>query len=362
MPKHIIRLIVLIAAFGGVAYVARVFFVDDSFYLYGHYRGDSVAEIASDVPKYRGTAYCQSCHTARYNEWSAGIHNSADIKKVVKCEACHGAAGGRKSQGIAEHPASSVDHPAGVKLAIPKDTVKLCTLCHEAMPGRPVEQRQIDVAKHAGTQQCIVCHNPHSPKINFAAAAAKAPTGNAAAGKAVSAACAGCHGAAGVSANPAWPNLAGQHASYLADALKAFKSGVRDNAIMSGAAKNLSEVEMQNVAAYFANAKCKTAGGATAKAEAEAGASKAKTAACATCHGVNGISGNPAWPSLAGQNQDYLAGALKAFKDGSRNSAVMGGIAKDLSAADIDNLAGYYATLSCRLSQPESEQRRAKND
>lgn len=328
MPKHIFRLIVLIVAFGGVAYAAKVFFTDDSFYLYGHYRGDSVAEIASGVPQYRGTAYCQSCHSARYNEWSAGIHNSVDIKKVVNCEVCHGAVR---------------DHPGNDKLPLLKDTVKLCTLCHEAMPGRPAEQRQIEVAKHAGTQQCIACHNPHSPKINFAAATAKTPVGDAAAGKTVSAACAACHGVAGVSANPAWPNLAGQHASYLADALKAFKSGVRDNAIMSGAAKNLSEAEMQNVAAYYAQAKCKTAGGAKAKAE----AGKAKAAACATCHGANGISGNPAWPSLAGQNQDYLAGALTAFKD-SNNSTVMGGIAKDLSAADIDNLAAYYAALSCK--------------
>ena len=81
MPKHIVRLIALIVGFGAVAYAAKVFFTADSFYAYGHYRGDSVAEIASDKPKYKGSEYCQSCHADRYAEWFAGVHHSADLRQ-----------------------------------------------------------------------------------------------------------------------------------------------------------------------------------------------------------------------------------------------------------------------------------------
>ena len=327
MPKHIARLLILIAVILVLGIAARNYFVTDSFYLYGHYRGDAVAELASDVPKYRGPAYCQDCHADRHKEWSIGIHNSADIKKVVKCEVCHGPAG---------------DHPANGKLPIPKDTQKLCTLCHEAMPGRPVEQRQIVVATHAGAQQCIVCHNPHSPKINFAAPP-QTPLGAAKAGATVATACTGCHGEAGVSDNPQWPNLAGQHAGYLGSTLKAFKSGARADAMMSGVVAGMSDTDMQNVAAYFAAAKCKTTGADKAKAE----LGKAKAASCAVCHGAAGVSGNPAWPNLAGQNADYLSSSLKAFQS-SRNNPVMTGVAKALSVSDIDNLAAYYANASCK--------------
>ena len=121
-------------------------------------------------------------------------------------------------------------HPANGKLPIPKDTVKLCTLCHEQMTGRPHTQPQIDVAKHANNQQCIVCHNPHAPKIETAAAKV---AGDAAAGRERAAMCAGCHGPNGMSPNDTWPNLAGQHPAYLARVLAAFKSGAQKDVAMT---------------------------------------------------------------------------------------------------------------------------------
>jgi cytochrome c553 len=83
--------------------------------------------------------------------------------------------------------------------------VKLCTLCHEKTPGRPTEQRQIVIAEHAGTQQCKACHNPHSPRIILGVDTLAAPPGMASGDPAGS--CAGCHGADGISRNPAWPSL-----------------------------------------------------------------------------------------------------------------------------------------------------------
>jgi cytochrome c553 len=342
MPKHITRLILLMVAFGAAAYAAKGFFTPESFYLYGHYRGDSVAEIASDKPKYKGSEYCQPCHAEQYAVWLKGVHHGAALGKLVQCEVCHGAAGGRDAGGLFQHVATGVDHPASGKLAVPTDTQKLCSLCHEKMPGRPAEQRQIVIAAHAGTQQCTTCHNPHSPKLFVAAAAPAAQPGNAAAGKAAS--CAGCHGGNGVSTNPAWPSLAGQQSAYFVEALKAYKTGARENAMMAATAKGLSDADMQSLAGYYATLKIK--GATTTAAGQDLAAGKARAATCVACHGVNGVSTNPAWPSLAGQQKDYLVAALKAYKEGARKNEMMAGIAKGLSDADMEALAAYYSSAS----------------
>jgi len=79
--------------------------------------------------------------------------------------------------------------------------------------------------------------------------------GDAAAGKAKSATCAGCHGAAGVSANPMWPNLAGQKDAYMVKQMKAFRDGKRSDPMMSPMAKPLSDADIDNLAAYFSSLK-----------------------------------------------------------------------------------------------------------
>ena len=360
MPKHIARLLILIAIFAVALIAAKKFFTDKSYYMYGNYRGNSVAQIASDVPRYRGNKYCKSCHAKQYAEWANSPHNSPGIGKHVKCEVCHGPVGQHPSTLPA--PLSFDDRIAlgkgitdyrrrlmGLKGTGPlignsklKDMTE-CVQCHEAMPGRPLVQPQVVIAAHAGTEQCIVCHNPHSPKINFAAMR-QPPRGDASAGKTVAAACGACHGAAGVSVNPAWPNLAGQHAGYLISSLKAFKSGTRPNAMMSGMAAGLSDTNMRNVAAYFAQARCKTSGGDKAKVE----LGKTKSTSCALCHGASGISGNPAWPNLAGQNAVYLSNTLKSFQSGNRKHPVMTSVARTLSASDVANLTAYFASASCK--------------
>lgn len=75
------------------------------------------------------------------------------------------------------------------------------------------------------------------------------------AGKAKSAACVGCHGAAGISAVPMYPNLAGQKAQYIEKQLKAFREGSRKDPIMAPMAKPLSDADMANLAAYFESLK-----------------------------------------------------------------------------------------------------------
>ncbi|PKF51462.1 c-type cytochrome [Enterovibrio nigricans] len=80
--------------------------------------------------------------------------------------------------------------------------------------------------------------------------------------------------------------------------------------------------------------------------DAEAG--KAKAAICAACHGANGIAVIPGYPNLAGQNEQYIVSALKAYKDGKRTSAqamVMKPQATMLNDTDMANLAAYYANM-----------------
>jgi len=92
--------------------------------------------------------------------------------------------------------------------------------------------------------------------LGLAAAAGMAQAGgDAAAGKAKTGTCVGCHGAAGVSANPVWPNLAGQKEAYLLKQMKDFKAGTRKDPLMTPMAKPLSDADMANLAAYYSSLK-----------------------------------------------------------------------------------------------------------
>ena len=75
----------------------------------------------------------------------------------------------------------------------------------------------------------------------------------------------------------------------------------------------------------------------------EAGAAKAVV--CQACHGANGNSANPEWPSLAGIGADYIAEQLKNFKDGKRPNPVMMPNAMTLSDDDMANLGAYFDSL-----------------
>ena len=344
MPKHIVRLLLLIVVCAALAYAGKQLLTVDSFYQFGHYRGNSVAEIASDKPKYATPKSCETCHAAKYAEWSKGVHFNPEQGKVVKCEVCHGASGSRDKNPNSYNSSTGADHPKNLKLEIPTDTVKLCTLCHEQMPGRPLDQKQIVVATHAGTQQCKACHNVHSPRNFVGALVSTSKPGNAAAGKAIADDCVACHGKLGVSDDASVPSLAGQNETYLADAIKAYKKGLRKDDLMTGMAKDLSDAASENLAAYFASLTCKSAQDGETKAAASGQALAQK---CASCHGVNGINKQAMWPSLAGLSTGYLEKAMKSYK-GERKNGMMNNIAKNLNDKDIAALAAYYANVACR--------------
>ncbi len=80
----------------------------------------------------------------------------------------------------------------------------------------------------------------------------------------------------------------------------------------------------------------------------DAAAGGTKAVACFGCHGPEGISLSPKYPNLAGQNEEYLAKQIRAFKTGARKDPVMSPMATILNDKDIDNVAAYFASQSAK--------------
>lgn len=94
------------------------------------------------------------------------------------------------------------------------------------------------------------------------------------------------------------------------------------------------------------------AASAAQAADPEAGRAKSQT--CVACHGADGNSVNPIWPSIAGQHSNYLEAQLRAYRAGERDDPLMTGMAAGLSDADIADLAAYYAAqkMEPKLADP----------
>jgi cytochrome c553 len=174
---------------------------------------------------------------------------------------------------------------------------------------------------------------------------ASAPADPVRAGKEIAAGCGGCHGEAGVTTTPGMPSLVALDPKYFVSALDAYKNGGRKNDLMKTLAATLSEEGAGNVALYYAlqkPARAKT------PAAGDAAVGKVVSSTCAACHGDRGVSGNPATPSLAGQDAEYLAVALSQYKDGTRKDDSMNGPAAPLDEKAMRDVAAYYAA-----QQPE---------
>jgi cytochrome c553 len=175
------------------------------------------------------------------------------------------------------------------------------------------------------------------------------------AGKSKSVACAGCHGTDGNSASGTWPSLAGQHASYLVKQLKDYKSGSRVNSTMQGMAGILAtEADLQDVAAYYQSQKLKPVkfdDKLIAKGESiyRGGITEISVPACMACHGPDGAGNAPAaWPSLKGQQPDYIVSQLKKFRDGTRandTGKTMRNVAARMSDTEMMAVAAYIAGI-----------------
>lgn len=180
--------------------------------------------------------------------------------------------------------------------------------------------------------------------------------GSAEAGKAKAITCTACHGAEGNSANPMWPNIAGQNAPYLQAQLTAFKNGSRMDPVMSSQAMLLSDEDIADLAVYFESlpAAAQPVADADSVSRGEALYRGGNTAdgvpACLACHGPTGR-GNPAalYPSLHGQHATYTAKQLNDYASGARQTdgktRIMRDIAGRLSDKDIAALSSYIQGL-----------------
>ena len=182
-----------------------------------------------------------------------------------------------------------------------------------------------------------------------------AAAGNAEAGQAKSATCMACHGANGISANPEWPHLAGQHASYVVKQLKHFKAGERNNPLMMPMAMMLSDQDVEDLAAYF-SAQTPRPTGETEPAKLKlgervyrAGNAEAGVPACAGCHGPSGAGvAGAAYPRIGGQHGTYAALQLRAYKSGARATdpnSMMRTVAGKLTEDEIDAVSSYLQGL-----------------
>ncbi|HEY5641915.1 MAG TPA: c-type cytochrome [Woeseiaceae bacterium] len=180
--------------------------------------------------------------------------------------------------------------------------------------------------------------------------------GSADAGKARALTCTACHGVEGNSANPMWPNLAGQHAPYVAAQLQAFRDGTRQDPLMSAQSMALSDDDIANLAVYFeslpgaAQAVANPAVVENGEALYRGGNVDTGVAACMACHGPTGA-GNPAagYPALKGQHAAYTAKQLLAYADGLRETdgktRIMRDIAARLSKEEIEAISSYVQGL-----------------
>jgi cytochrome c553 len=91
---------------------------------------------------------------------------------------------------------------------------------------------------------------------------------------------------------------------------------------------------------------------AQAAAAADVKAGRQKALQCQTCHGLDGQAKLPEAPSLAGQNEIYLAKALKDYRGGARQNEMMSVVSRALKDEDIADLAAYYAAIPVTVGTP----------
>jgi cytochrome c553 len=182
--------------------------------------------------------------------------------------------------------------------------------------------------------------------------------GKVAGGEAKAALCTACHGPSGNSVNPEWPRLAGQSAVYIAEQLKLFRSGVRNNPIMKPLAASLSDQDIDDLAVYY---QAQTPTGLEAdpsywkagEALYLSGDGAREVPACVACHGPVGR-GNLAagYPALRAQQSVYVVKQLNDYASGarytgahpdlaSRNGVMMLTVAKRLTPEEIRDVASY---------------------
>ena len=194
--------------------------------------------------------------------------------------------------------------------------------------------------------------------------------GDAKAGQNINAMCIGCHGIKGYQASfpevYKVPMISGQNAKYIVAALNAYKKGERKHPSMRGISETLTDQNMADLAAYYSGHG--VVPGQSAPKEVKAPSAQVTAlltkANCSSCHGANYSTPiDPSYPKIGGQHADYLYVALKSYKNDAnaivgRGNAIMAGMAKQYSNAELKQLANYLASVQGDLKvEPQSRWR-----
>ena len=166
-------------------------------------------------------------------------------------------------------------------------------------------------------------------------------------GRAKSQTCVACHGPGGNSVIPAIPSLSGQPKQFIVSSMFQFREGKRKNDQMSPMAVNLSNADMNDLAAYFSAQPIVLEPGKTGAPSAAEGQRLSVQNNCTACHAAN-LMGQQHIPRLAGQRKEYLHDQLRSFKASTRGEldGVMTSAAQALSEPDIEVLADYLSGLA----------------
>jgi cytochrome c553 len=153
--------------------------------------------------------------------------------------------------------------------------------------------------------------------------------------------CAACHGQNGIPTDPKTiPIIWGQQQSYLVKQLHDYRSGDRDNPVMSSIARGLAQQDLRKIAAYFAAKPWPVERAAAVPMSPPKG-----VAQCQPCHQSNFEGGMPA-PRLAGLSYDYLMAAMRSFAaDGRTNNGDMPKFMRALTDSERDAIARYLSAL-----------------
>jgi len=333
-----------------------------------------------------GSQVCLGCHTSQAESFGYTLMGRLQKQGKLDCEACHGPGSAHVHEvGCAAcHGDGGVTTRAGIPSLVGQDPHYLMVAMKDYVSGR----RKNDLMKAllSGLSDAELDNIALYYARQVTARAQTPLIGNGPAGKADISVCAACHGENGVSVSPAFPNLAGQDSQYLAlairdykygdwkkevpcaachgergisrtpgipslvgmdpqylvTAMKAYVNGQRKNAVMKALLSGVGDSEINNVALYYAQ---QSPARASTPSVGDAAAGKTASTSCAGCHGEQGVSTNPAWPSLAGQDARSLADAMQAYKNGSRTDPTMKALVASLDQQTFDNLAAYYASL-----------------
>lgn len=245
---------------------------------------------------------------------------------AASCNTCHGDEGNSRTVGV----------PSLTGLSV-KYIVRATQAYQHGFRKHPAMQEIVSFYSDTDIEKAAYYYAMQAPADRSKSASER--TESVKAGEVLAEACVQCHGQKGVSEDPVkTPSLAGQDATYLMRATRAYASGERRHEAMKGVAEPLQPQQIKDLAAYFSMQ-------AAQQVETFLPDDPAYLIAqrCSRCHGERGYSTQAGVPRLAGQLESYFIYAMKEYQEGIRKDRHMVPMASVLSLLEIKAMAAYYA-------------------